>query len=157
MDRFDAKILTVLQENGRASLSEIADAVALTTTPCARRIQRLENGGVIEGYTATLNQSSVGFPITVLVELSLGGKSERVMEQFEKQILGVPEVVECFMTSGRSDYLLKVVAESLDGYYDFLRERILSIPDVENVETSFVLHKVMDRKSLPLIRVFDNQ
>ena len=153
MDKFDQKILQHLQRYGRASLADLADQASLTPTPLARRLQRLEAEGVIEGYCATLNQAAVGFPITVILELSLGGKSHDVMSSFEQRVRDIPEVIECFMTSGRSDYLLKVVAASLDAYHQFLRDRILSIPEVENVETSFVLHKILDNKPLPLHRV----
>ncbi len=150
MDKFDQKILRHLQRHGRASLAELADHASLTATPLARRLQRLETEGVIEGYCATLNQAALGFPITVILELSLGGKSHAIMSSFEETVRDIPEIIECFMTSGRSDYLLKVVAASLDGYHQFLRDRILTIPEVENVETSFVLHKILDKKPLPL-------
>ena len=152
IDRYDIRILEALQENGRIKIADLAERVALTATPCMRRIHLMEEAGLIIGYTVLLDQVQVGYPVTVIIELRLGGRSREVTENFERKISKVPEVMECYMISGSEDYFLKIITQSLDSYQLFLREKILSISEVQNVTTTFVLDKVIDRKSIPLRR-----
>lgn len=152
IDRYDIRILEALQENSRIKIADLAQRVALTTTPCVRRIHLMEEAGLIAGYTVLLDQEQVGYPVTVIIELRLGGRSQEVIEHFERKISKLPEVMECYMISGREDYFLKIITQSLDSYQLFLREKILNISGVQNVTSTFVLDKVVDRTSIPLRR-----
>ena len=152
IDRFDIRILEALQENSRIKIADLAERVALTTTPCMRRIRLMEEAGLITAYTVLLDQEQMGYPVTVIIELRLGGRSQDVIENFERKISKLAEVMECYMISGSDDYFLKIITQSLDSYQLFLREKLLNIAEVQNVTTTFVLDKVVDRKSIPLRR-----
>ncbi|HEX6999452.1 MAG TPA: Lrp/AsnC family transcriptional regulator [Gammaproteobacteria bacterium] len=150
LDQTDLKILKELQENARISIAELAKRVALTPTPCARRIQLLEAAGVIKGYAAVLDQTSLGLPVTAFVEVRLTREGKDEVREFESAIRGYPEVMECWAMSGGYDYLLRVVTADLDGYNGFLRDRLLTLGCVDHVETGFALQRVVARTALPL-------
>lgn len=150
MDRIDLKILNALQEDARISITDLAEQVSLTPTPCARRVQNLEQEGLIKKYVGLLDQSKVGLPVNAFVEVRLIREREDEMSAFENIIKKHSEIMECYVLSGGHDYLLRVVAPDLESYHRFLREKLLSIRAVNSVETSFALDRVIYRTSLPL-------
>jgi Lrp/AsnC family leucine-responsive transcriptional regulator len=157
LDQADLRILNELQGDARITVAELSKRIALTPTPCARRVQQLEQGGVIKSYVALLDQTLLGLPVDAFVDVRLTREGKTEIEQFEQKIHGYPEVMQCWMLSGGYDYLLRVVAPDLDGYNRFLRSKLLSLSCVDHVDTSFALQRVVDRTALPLRHLHDRR
>jgi len=150
LDQADVRILAELQDDARITIAELAKRVSLTATPCARRVQQLEEAGVIKAYVALLDQTLLGLPVDAFVEVRLTRESKAEVAEFESRIHSYPEVMQCWALSGDHDYLLRVVAADLDGYNRFLRSELLSLGCVDHVQTGFALQRVVDRTVLPL-------
>lgn len=151
MDRIDKKILTLLQDNGRLSNQELADEIALSPSPCLRRVKALEDNGIIQKYVALLDPESLALQLTVMVSVGLDKHSPERMRQFELSIKKIPEVIQCYLITGQSaDYLLKVIVTNMQHYQKVLLERITQIDGVTSVHSSFVLQKIVDKTNLPL-------
>lgn len=150
MDALDRAILTELQLNGRLTNQELADRVGLSPSPCLRRVRALEAAGVITGYTANVNASAVGFPITAFVRIRIGSHSAEVVAEVENKIRSIENVVEAHLMAGDADYLLKVVVESLEKYEELVRTHIRNIPAVASIETSFAFGLTKPAVPLPL-------
>lgn len=150
LDHTDLKILKELQKNARISIAELAKRVALTATPCTRRVQLLESAGLIKGYAAVLDQTALGLPVTAFVSVRLTREGKPEVAEFESAMRRYPEVMECWAMSGGYDYLLRVVTSDLDGYNRFLRNQLLALGCVDHVETGFALQRVVYRTELPL-------
>ena len=152
LDRIDHAILDHLQRDGRATSAELGDVAGLSPSPAHRRQKLLEESGIIRGYVALLDQDRVGLPVNVFVSVRLLAQTEDHLAAFEQAIAGVPEVMECYVMSGASDYLLRVVAPDLAAFEEFLRTKLTRIPGVRGVESAFALKRVAYRTSLPLRR-----
>ena len=152
LDRIDYAILDHLQRDGRATSGELAGAAGLSASPAHRRQKLLEDGGIIRRYVALLDQDRVGLPVSVFVSVRLQAQTDEHLAAFEAAIAEVPEVMECYVMSGASDYLLRVVAPDLGAYEEFLRTRLTRIPGVRGVESAFALKRVVYRTNLPLKR-----
>ncbi len=150
LDRIDISILDHLQRNGRATTLELSEAAGLSPSPCHQRL--LEESGVIDGYVALLNQERVGLPVNVMVSVELAGQTQELLEAFEAAVADLPEVMECMLMTGASDYLLRVVAADLGAYEEFLRTRLTRLPGVRGVRSAFALKRVIYRTNLPLKR-----
>ncbi|MBV8913200.1 MAG: Lrp/AsnC family transcriptional regulator [Acetobacteraceae bacterium] len=153
LDRIDHAILDHLQREGRATSAEIAEVAGLSPSPAHRRQRLLEQGGIIRGYVALLDQDRVGLPINVFVSVRLSAQTEELLGGFEEAVTRLPEIMECYMMSGTSDYLLRVVAPDLAAYQEFLRTKLVRIPGVRGVESAFALKRVVYRTNLPLRRI----
>lgn len=152
LDRIDLAILDHLQRDGRATSNEVADAAGLSASPAHRRQKLLEEAGIIRRYVALLDQDRVGLPVSVFVSIRLSAQTEDHLAAFERAIAGLPEVMECYVMSGASDYLLRVVAPDLGAYEEFLRTQLTRIPGVHGVESAFALKRVVYRTNLPIRR-----
>ncbi len=152
LDRIDLAILDHLQRDGRATSNEIADTAGLSPSPAHRRQKLLEEGGIIRRYVAILDQDRVGLPVNVFVSVKLSAQTDDHLAAFEKAIADLPEIMECYVMSGASDYLLRVVAPDLGAYEEFLRTRLTRIPGIRGVESAFALKRVVYRTNLPLRR-----
>jgi Lrp/AsnC family transcriptional regulator, leucine-responsive regulatory protein len=150
LDKTDLRILAELQADARISVAELAKRVTLTSTPCGRRLQQLEQSGVIKAYVALLDQTALGLPVDAFVEVRLTREGKAEIAEFESKVHGYPEVMQCWMLSGGFDYLLRVVAADLEGYNRFLRDQLLGLECVDHVQTGFALQRVVDRTALPL-------
>ncbi len=150
LDQADVRILAELQTAARMTIAELAKRVSLTPTPCARRVQQLEDAGIITAYVALLDQVRLGLPVDAFVEVRLTREGKAEVAEFESRIHELPEVMQCWAMSGAYDYLLRVVAADLDGYNRFLRDELLSLGCVDHVQTGFALQRVVDRTALPL-------
>ena len=150
LDRIDLAILEHLQRDGRATTIELSAAVGLSPSPCHRRQRLLEEAGLIRGYVALLDQERVGLQVSVFVTIELQSQTEATLEQFEAAVANCPEVMECYVMSGTSDYLLRVVAADLAAYETFLRTQLTRMPGVRNVRSAFALKRVVYRTNLPL-------
>lgn len=149
MDDTDLKILKELQKDGRLSNAELAERVDLSPSPCLRRLRMLEKNGVIEGYTAIVNQKAYGLPVTVFIRIQMEHHSTEVAKEFERRIHGIDEIIDCHLMTGGTDYLLRVVVASLEDYEAFIRTRIHPIPSIASINTSFAYGVVKKSRCLP--------
>lgn len=151
MDRYDRRILEVLQEDGRISNQDLADRIGLSPSPCLRRVKALEDSGLISGYRAMLSASKLGLSLTALIHVSMDRHTPDRFEAFDAKIRDMPEVMECLLITGQSaDYQLKVVLKDMDAFQDLLLNKITCIEGVTGLHSSFVLRKVIDRTRLPI-------
>lgn len=146
MDGIDHKILALLIEDARISITEIADKVNLSPTPCARRIKQMETAGVITGYHAHTDPKQLGYQLAVYIAVGMDRHTADRFRDFERQVQTFDEVVSCSIVTGRSeDYLLKVVVRDMAHYEEFLLQRLNRIEGVTHVHTSFELREVFAR------------
>lgn len=146
----DKRILEHLQLNARLSNVELAERVALSPSPCLRRVRNLEKRGVVKGYVALVDQVAVGLPVSIFVQVSLERQTEPLLAEFESALQERPEVMECYLMTGDADYLLRVVAQDLAAYERFLLQHLTRIPGVANIRSSFALKQVVYKTALPL-------
>jgi Lrp/AsnC family transcriptional regulator, leucine-responsive regulatory protein len=152
VDDIDRKILAELQRDGRISNVELAERVNLSPSPCLRRLKRLEEAGLIEGYSAVLDRRKVGLGLTVFVELKIEGHSTKTAARLEKVFAAMEEVVACHIVSGPSDFLLEVVVADLEAYEHFLLDRLLEVPGVTDVRSNISISTIKSNGPLPLTR-----
>lgn len=150
MDAIDARIVRALQRNGRLTNQDLAEEVGLSPSPCLRRVRNLENEGVIQGYSALVDQKACGFPITCFVRIRLSTHTEEVVRRFEAKIMETDAVLDCYLMTGGADYELRVVAESLDDYERLVRQTIQRLPGIASIETSFAYGVVKKSRVLPV-------
>jgi len=139
VDKKDLEILKYLQQNARMTIREISDKVHLSTTPVHERIRRMEESGVITKYVTMVNAAKIGKGLMVICYVSLKQHSKNAGAKFIKSILEMNEVLECLTISGEFDFMLKVVTENMDSYYDFHVNRLSEIENVGNVQSVFVM------------------
>ncbi len=149
-DALDIKILSVLQGNGRASMAEIGERVALSASAVTRRMDSLEKAGVIRSYAALLDHKSVGLKVTAFVTVTLIRQSEEIIDAFEKAVVALPEVAEVHLMAGSTDYLLRVLGSDLEAYEQFLKRKLTRLRGVAHVQTAFSLSSLKAAPSVPL-------
>lgn len=149
LDAADIRILDALQRNGRLSNVDLADAVGLSPSPCLRRVKDLEEQGYIDGYAAILNRRRLGLGVVAFVEIKIDQNAEGDAV-FRRAIARIPEVVSCFVMTGTMDYLVQVVVPDLDSFAEVSMKKLLQIPGVKDVRSSFVLDVVKHSTALPL-------
>lgn len=148
MDATDLAILRLLQQNARITIKEISDKVHLSTTPVHERIRRMEERGVIKQYVTLLDGAKVKKGLMVICYISLRQHSKAAGDKFIKAIMGMNEVLECLTISGEFDFMLKVVAENMDAYYDFHVNRLSQIENISNVQSVFVMGVIKQTSQL---------
>jgi Lrp/AsnC family transcriptional regulator, leucine-responsive regulatory protein len=142
LDRIDRRILELLQQDGRSSVSQIARDVNLSVTPTLERVRRLEANGYIDGYSARLNPRKLGLGLLAYVEVSLDRTTADAFERFKSAMLTYEEVMDCHMVAGGFDYLLKVRVKDMESYRSFLGDRVASLRGVQQTHTYFVMEEV---------------
>lgn len=150
LDRTDSRILEVLQKQGRISNAELAERVNLSPSACHRRVARLEAEGYIREYVALLDPRKVGRPTTVFVEITLSAQADDLLDAFEREVALVPAILECHLMTGKSDYLLKVVARDAEDFAQIHRHYLTRLPGVAQMQSSFALRTVFKTTSLPV-------
>ncbi|MBK3392873.1 Lrp/AsnC family transcriptional regulator [Psychrobacter sp. M9-54-1] len=146
IDDTDKQILRLLQTQARMSITELAEQVNLSATPCARRIKRLEEAGIITGYHTQTDAQKLGYPLAVFIAISMDRHTADRFEHFEEKIQSFDEVVSCSIVTGRTeDYLIKVRVRDMAHYEEFLLHRLNRIEGVAQVHTSFELREVFSR------------
>jgi Lrp/AsnC family leucine-responsive transcriptional regulator len=150
LDRIDLRILAILQAHGRLSNQEIAERVALSPSPCLRRIKRLEEAGVIRQYVALLDPDKVGLGLLAYVSVKLEKRGKMPMEDFGARVQGWPEVAACYAMTGEMDYLLRVHVRDLAHFSRFVMDQLLRQPGVVDVKSSFALARIKETTALPL-------
>lgn len=149
MDSKDRQILRELQGDGRLTNQDLSERVNLSPSPCLRRVRLMEEQGIIKGYTALVDQKAWGLPVTVFIRLKLERHSDEAVNAFEQAIIAMPQVMDCWLMTGRSDYLLRVIAADLDDYERFVRRELQRVPGIASIDTSFAYGSVKHAQVLP--------
>lgn len=150
VDSKDRQIVQALQAEGRLTNQDLSDRVNLSPSPCLRRVRLLEEQNVIKGYTALVDQKTWGLPVTVFIRIKLERHGDAVVSKFEKAIQNMPQVMDCWLMTGRSDYLLRVIASDLDNYERFVRRELQRVPGIASIDTSFAYGSVKHAQVLPV-------
>lgn len=150
LDNIDAKILHVIQKDAALSVADIADKVGLSSSPCWRRIKRMEEDGIIKQRVTRLSRQKLGLDFEVFVAVKLAMPNKENMEKFELAIQTMPEVVQCAVVTGAVDYMLRIVTSDMHAYDRFLREKLLSFSLVSDVQSRIALRQAKDTTALPL-------
>jgi DNA-binding Lrp family transcriptional regulator len=150
LDAIDWSILGRLQDNARLSNVELARAVHLSPSPCLARVRRLEKSGLIKRYVSLLDALALGLTVSVFIQVRLERQVESALEIFERDIATRPEVMECYLMTGDSDYLLRVLVADVQALERFIVDFLSRIPGVGNIKSSFALKQVKYKTALPL-------
>ncbi|MFN9771924.1 MAG: winged helix-turn-helix transcriptional regulator [Burkholderiales bacterium] len=149
-DRIDRKILRTLQADGRIPMVELAEKVGLSATPCNERVRRLERDGFITGYHARLSPQALGQSLLVFVEIRLSAKSGRIFEEFKREVLKLPNVLECHLVSGDFDYLIKARIPEMNAYRRLLGDMLLGLPGARESRSYVVMEEIKESLALTI-------
>jgi Lrp/AsnC family leucine-responsive transcriptional regulator len=144
LDRLDLKILNLLQQEGRVAMTELAERVGLSITPCIERVKRMERDGVIMGYYARVNPTLLGASLLVFVEITLDHKNGNMFDQFRREVLRIPEVLECHLVSGDFDYLIKARLREMSDYRKLLGDILLQLPGAVQSKSYVVMEEIKE-------------
>ena len=150
LDSIDLKILAELQNDGALSNIELARRIHLSPSPCLARVRALEASGVIDRYVALTNAAALGLGLNVFINISLQSQSKEALAHFEQRISEHDEVMECYLMTGDSDYLIRVAVADIAALEKFILEQLTSIPGIEKIRSSFALKQVRYKTALPL-------
>ncbi len=150
LDRIDLKILGALQKDASLSTADVAQRVGLSQSPCWRRISQLETDGVIKQRVAVLARDKLGLDVLVLVHVKLASHGWQSLPKFKQKVLSFPEVMQCFMVMGDTDFVLLVATRTIDEYNDFLQRRLSQVPGVQAIESRIVIEETKNTTELPL-------
>lgn len=150
LDKIDRKILRSLQDDGRITNVELAQNVGISAPPCLRRVRALEEAGYIKSYHAKVDSSALGYSVTVFAMVKLTSQAEADLAQFEKRVREWPQVRECYMLAGETDYILKITARDWDDYQEFLTHELTAAPNVTSVKSSLAIRLAKDAPGVPI-------
>jgi DNA-binding Lrp family transcriptional regulator len=150
LDRTDHAILRLLTQEGRITNSALAERVSLSESACLRRVRALEEAGVIEGYGARVSPAKIGYPVSIFVSITLDRQQQGGLEAFEKAVLKMPAVMECYLMTGEFDYLLRIVVADIGDFERVHRQQLTRLPHVARVHSSFAVSTVLKARSLPM-------
>ena len=150
LDRIDRQILSDLQGDGRMTNVDLAQRAGISAPPCLRRVRALEQAGYIKGYQAQLDPATLGFTVTVFAHVGLNSQAEADLTAFEGLVKDWPEVRECHMLAGETDFLLKIVAKDWDAYQKFVTERLTAAPKVANVKSAMTIRSAKLLPGVPI-------
>jgi DNA-binding Lrp family transcriptional regulator len=150
LDRVDRRILKALQDHGRMTNVELARRAEISATPCLRRVRALEEAGYIRGYHADINPEALGFGVAVFAQVGLSSQAESDLRAFEELVQAWPEVRECHMLAGETDFLLRIVAVDWDAYQRFLTTRLTAAPNVSHVKSSLAIRTCKNVPGVPI-------
>lgn len=150
LDRYDRAILDALQNDGRLSNVHLAKTVNLSESACLRRVRNLEESGLVYGHALLVDQKMAGYPSTVFVQISLDKQQQKDLEKFETAVAEIPEVMECYLMTGDSDFLLRVIAGDATDYERIHTQLLTTLPGVARVRSSFSLRTIIKRHVTPI-------
>jgi DNA-binding Lrp family transcriptional regulator len=150
IDRIDGALLHALQLNGRATNAELSQQANLSESGCFRRVRMLEAAGIIERYSAIVDQRAVGLPLNVFLTITLVSQAEEVLSAFESAVALVPQIMECYLMTGQADYLVRAVARDVDDLEQIHRHWLTRLPGVARIQSSVTLRQVVKRAELPI-------
>lgn len=151
LSKTDIQILEHLQQDARVTNQDLADAIGLSASPTWRKVRKLEEDGVIQGYRAVLNRRKIGLNVMVFVRVSIDSHSEAEARKFEAEVTALENVVSCYSIGGDADFLLQVVSADMDAYADFAMSVIRRLPGIKEMQSMFVLKEVKGMTGLPLL------
>ncbi|WP_040545705.1 Lrp/AsnC family transcriptional regulator [Salipiger bermudensis] len=151
IDAASARILTLLQEDGRMTNARLADTLGMSETPCWRRLKRLEESGVIEGYQANLNRRKLGLGVMAFVQLRCSEHDQTATAEFQRLVETTPNILACHNTTGADDFLLIVVARDLDDYSGFVDGTLRRLPGVTSIRSNLSLKEMKASSKLPVL------
>ena len=149
LDKLDYRILHFVQNDAHMTNAQLAEKVGLSPSPCLRRVKALEDAGIIQRYVAIVDAAAVGLPISAFVSISLHSQDRDGLEAFQTRVETYPEVMECYLMTGSSDFLMRVVVPDLQTYERFT-DKLTRIPGISNIQTSFALKPVVYKTELPI-------
>jgi DNA-binding Lrp family transcriptional regulator len=149
MDAIDRKILALLQADGRLTITELAQRVALTVAPCHRRLRELERTGVIRGYRAIVDPAAIGLGFEVLVQVTMDREDASTIAEFERGLAAIPEVRHAERLFGDPDYLVRVAAADLASYQALRDEKLATLPGVQRITSTIVMKRIVDDRPYP--------
>lgn len=150
LDKTDRAILREVQADGRLSNAKLSEKLALSETPCWRRLKRLESERFIEGYQAVLNRKKLGYGVVGFAQVTIGDHASDDPLIFEREVASIPEILSCHNVTGDYDYLIQIVATDLDAYGAFIRDRLRKLPGVASIHSNLSLREVKSTLSLPV-------
>ncbi|MBP6386091.1 MAG: Lrp/AsnC family transcriptional regulator [Pseudarcicella sp.] len=150
IDNTDLKILQILQKDALTTNKDMASQLNLTTTPIHERIKRMEKEGIIEQYTVRLNKAKLGKSLMVFCDITLKEHASDFLLQFEKEVMALDEVIECYCVSGGSDFMLKVLVKDMDEYRGFILHKLAALKNIGNAQSRFVVNEVKTDGYLPI-------
>ena len=151
IDETDRQIIELLQQNAKLNIKELAEQLHITKTPIYERIKRLEREGIISQYVALVDKSKISPYIIVFCAVTLDVQKADFIAEFNSKIIEIPEVVECYLTGGVFDFILKVIVRDLQAYHEFATGKLATLPNVSQIQSSFVLTEVKHTTSFPLL------
>jgi len=150
MDDIDRKILAELQQDGRLTVTELAERVQLSVSPCHRRLRTLESSGAIRGYRAQLDAQALGLMFEALVFVSMSGADRETLDAFEGAVAAIPNVLQAQRLFGDPDYLLRVITRDLPAFEKLYDDRLATLPGVQRLNSTLVMKSVVENRPLPL-------
>ena len=150
LDKIDLKILADLQADGRMTNVDLAKRAGISAPPCLRRVRALEKAGFLKGYHADVNAEALGFGVTVFAQVGLSSQAEVDLKSFEARVLTWPQVRECHMLAGETDFLLKIVAHDWDSYQRFLTTCLTAAPNVSHVKSALAIRTAKNQPGVPI-------
>ncbi|MBI1396307.1 MAG: AsnC family transcriptional regulator [Betaproteobacteria bacterium] len=153
IDRYDIRLLAALQQDGHATNAALGERVNLSPSQISRRVQRLEEAGVVAGYAALLDAQALGLGVSAYAQIVLERHDRTRPAEFEREVAAMPEVLECFAVTGEADYMLRIVTPDLATFSDLMMKRLLTLPGVAQVKTSIALTTIKATHQLPLEHV----
>lgn len=150
LSAIDMKILALLQNDARVTNQTLADHIGMSASPCWRKVRKLEEDEVIQGYRAVLNRKKIGLGVMVFVRVAIDSHSEAEARKFEQEVTALDDVVACYSIGGDADFLLQVVAQDLDAYADFAMKVIRRLPGIKEMQSMFVLKEIKPLVSYPV-------
>lgn len=150
LDSTDKRLLEILQEDAKTNIKDISEQLNLSKTPIYDRIKKYDREGVIKKYVAVLDSNAVSSSMIVFCFVSLDNQKLSELEEFGKAIEDIPEVIECYLMGGASDFFLKVVVKDLQAYHQFASGKLATLPNVSQIKSSFVLHEVKRSTVIPV-------
>ncbi|HRF59671.1 MAG TPA: Lrp/AsnC family transcriptional regulator [Fimbriimonadaceae bacterium] len=150
LDEVDVNILRLLMEDGRITNADIARKVGLSAPSVLQRVRKLEDLGVIRGYTVVVDPATLGYSLTVMAQISLALHQEQPIDRFVRAVQEIPEVQACYHVSGEFDYLLKIVVQDMKSYEALIKDRLSKIKGIGKIHSCFVLATAKEVHSLPL-------
>ncbi len=150
LDSFDWRILDALQNDGRLSIVDLGERIGLSSSPCHRRVRRLEEGGVIRGYSAQLDRLRLGLQLTIFMEIKVDGHKDENARMLQQTIIEMPEVIACHIVSGTPDFLLELVVPDLATYERLLFDTFLKMPMIKDIQSNFSIRAIKTGGRLPI-------
>jgi Lrp/AsnC family transcriptional regulator len=150
LDTFDLKLLALLQEDSSLSTAELADRVGLSQSPCWRRINRMEEAGVIARRVTLLNRKALGLNAQIFAQVKLSAHGRAHLQEFTQTVRNIPEILDCYVLMGDIDFLLRIVTKDVESYEKLFFEKLSSLPGVQEIKSSVALSEIKHTTALPL-------